>query len=954
MKRIFKQILALTLLAVMLFSCTVFARADGVVSTHTVVTGVTYTKYSVSSTSVHDLSFNPTTGDYILMPFAGYAGTSGDLATQYSCATGSRYGYTVAGIINGDFFGMGSPYGTLTGINVSNGKLESAHIPTTDSCIAFNSDGTFTPVNINLSSTIEIGGESYKDLIWYFNKTRGEDSAANWSTYDKLFYYDISCGTKCDTYFAGTEILCNKVDNTDISIGHTLVGEVVSVTQNTKGGTVGSNQFILYYPNTSSAYTSLVNGVQAGDTIKITVSDSNPASQAIEEKAVGLLTNIGWLVKDGVNRTYIDSEIGTHAVTYKTKWAAYGWEDDGTVHCMVSEGSLTMRDIAQKLIDLGCNNVVRLDGGGSSAMYLSNTGSGSAGYAYNQGRAVGDCVLVLKRSSAAPSSLKTALSNKISSVSAFAEYIPDVLASAQAIYNSSKSISGDYKHAIMALRENGTPHGILEQCLKKAANNNPDGYSDYAADVIEAAYFDAKRIYGAASSSDELLLSTANTLSTLLNDDSLTGTRISLGAKYAAYKVNTASYPDTGNRELTDGTLFNASALDAAWTGFKKTDKLASDTYGDYTEVCVDLGSVKSPDKVSVSACNQTGWGIYAPTRVALYASSNGTDYYLASVLSPMINAVSGEMQEILYTASLTDISARYYIVRAYFGGSHLFLGEISFYKDTPASGSYYVSKGVDKFNAGVTTDSVVVFNKGTLTHANANLTWSTSYVCEKTDGGYKVTQKISPNGDNTYSYTVPSGGFIIAFHGAAYTKLISKRAVQIGDICAVTGFDPATSTPTVYPLARVAFYPASTAIYIRPATTNFGVFTSDAVSEYGLTDGDYIELPHGLSVAAVNNNLFTDPRFTYTPAVSGAANIGTGAVYTTVGGKTYTVCVEGDLNGDGCIKATDYLLLKRIAIGTYTGSTVQRKAAVIDGNTLTRSYALLKRHVLGTYTIQP
>ncbi|MBQ0110091.1 MAG: hypothetical protein KBS44_07440, partial [Clostridiales bacterium] len=108
MKRILKQLLAFTLVTVMLLSLSVFARADSTVSSHTVKTGVTYTKYSISSTSVHDLSFNPKTGDYLLMPFAGYAGTSGNLATQYSCATGSRYDYEVAGIINGDFFGMDS------------------------------------------------------------------------------------------------------------------------------------------------------------------------------------------------------------------------------------------------------------------------------------------------------------------------------------------------------------------------------------------------------------------------------------------------------------------------------------------------------------------------------------------------------------------------------------------------------------------------------------------------------------------------------------------------------------------------------------------------------------------------------------------------------------------------------------------------------------------------------
>ena len=967
MKKILKQLLAFTLVTVMLLSLSVFAQAafsSTEVSSHTVKTGVTYTKYSVKSgeisgrtQDVHTLTFNSKTGDYILMPFAGYAGTSATVDNQYKIATGltgSRYSYEVAGVINGGFFGMSNPYGLLTGINISNGKLESAHLPFYDNCVCFNSDGSITPVYSNLSSVMEFGGKSYTNLLWYVNKRRTDNTgpASKWSDYDQVYYYDKSCGTTCDTYFAGTEILCNKVDNTEIAIDHTLVGEVVSVSLHTCGGTIGENQFILYYPDTSTGHTSEINAVKAGDTIKITVRENNKDAQGITSKAVGMMNNIGWLIKDGEDRTRIDSKIGTHGVTEGNSWVAYGWKDDGTVILMCNDGytsaGITMRDIADQYKALGCKNVVRLDGGGSACMYLSDTGLGKAGFAQSSTRAVGDCLLVLKRSSASSTSLKNVLNNKMSSVSQFADYIPDIISYAQSVYDSSKSISGDYKHAIMSLLENGTPRGILEQCLKKSLNNNPDDYSDYAADVVEAKYIDAKRVYNDKAATDDALLAAATGLAAAI-ESAPAGTRISLGAKYVTVKPNDA-YPDTGNCELTDGNVFNASALNAAWTGFLKTDKSGTDKNGDYTEIYLNLGSVKSPDKVSVSACHQTGWSIYAPTKVDLYASSNGTDYYLASELAPIVEAVAGTSQTILYTSSLTDISARYYMVRAYFGGAHLFIGEISLYSDAPANGSYYVTKGVDKFNSGVTTDSVVIFNKGTLIHTNSNLTWSTSYVCEKTDGGYKVTQKISPNGDNTYSVAVPSGGFIIAFHGEAYKKLVSKRAVQIGDICALTGIDIADASAA--PLARVAFHPANTATYTRPAA-KFGVFTSAAVAEYGLTEGEYIALPNGLSVETVNKNLFTDPRFTYTPAVKGAANIGTGAVYAQ-GGKTYTVYVEGDLNGDGLIKSVDYLLLKRIALNTYKGSEAQNKAAVIDGNTVTRSYALLKRHVLGTYTIQP
>lgn len=61
-----------------------------------------------------------------------------------------------------------------------------------------------------------------------------------------------------------------------------------------------------------------------------------------------------------------------------------------------------------------------------------------------------------------------------------------------------------------------------------------------------------------------------------------------------------------------------------------------------------------------------------------------------------------------------------------------------------------------------------------------------------------------------------------------------------------------------------------------------------------------------------------------------------------------------GDINGDGKINSTDYIMCKRAFLGTYALTAEQEESADINGNGKldTTDYIMLKRHVLGTYTI--
>lgn len=73
-----------------------------------------------------------------------------------------------------------------------------------------------------------------------------------------------------------------------------------------------------------------------------------------------------------------------------------------------------------------------------------------------------------------------------------------------------------------------------------------------------------------------------------------------------------------------------------------------------------------------------------------------------------------------------------------------------------------------------------------------------------------------------------------------------------------------------------------------------------------------------------------------------------------TVGKLDGYIAVRGDINGDGQVNSKDYMMLKRMVLGTFTTSATSYYAGCIDGGTSinTKCYTMLKRHVLGTYNI--
>lgn len=387
-----KRISYFLLVAVMLVSSCICVNADeitdfGAKHTEEIVHGAV----SDVDAKVNYIEFNPADG---LVPLA-YSGNGGNVATaDVHVDAAIAEGYNVVGAINGSFFEMatGAPCGTL----ISNGKLVFTHSGLRESVATFDSDGKLNVVSSALALDISINGMNYSGAIGVVNKVYAASLLPQKDVDGNIHYYDIDAGNIADDTVKGYEILCEKLEDSDLAVGKTLKGKVLELKEgSTYGATkvTDENQFVLFVGE-SSMYFKRASIIKVDDTIDITVTETNTSAVSAMENATTGISSAYWLVKGGVDITDTTATI-IHDTSLARAWTAFGVKADGSYVYFVSEEyGLTLKDVADKMIELGCTDVVRLDGGGSTSMYVSGKD-----FVMSSERAVCDVLLVVKTES---------------------------------------------------------------------------------------------------------------------------------------------------------------------------------------------------------------------------------------------------------------------------------------------------------------------------------------------------------------------------------------------------------------------------------------------------------------------------------------------------------------------------------------------------------------------------
>ncbi len=471
-KRLLPLFLALLILAVSLAGAAASAYYAGqwvgfgtvTGSTHSnLATGVAYDNTTVKGSvggnqRLHTLTFNPVTSNY--MPLV-YTKNSGYGATTINSAKEAEtIGYDVKGGVNASFFSFtGKSCNTYGGVNISDGKiLQGCNSNDAAWVLAFNSDGTSALAYSKVSYTLNAKNNAWSAPVECIN-------ICPETTYGGIYYYDEFCGTKTDTKAAGVEIVFEKQDHTQLTVGGTLVGKVVAVRSSVSaGGTIGKGQFVLYASN-ASAYAASLRSLAVGDTVRITATETMAAAKTVMENCNSAFVTYGYhIVANGANVTDSDG-LGYSFNSARAQRSGIGVKADGTLVLVASPGrtgtntGLTVYELANYFISQGCVTAIDLDGGGSTQMTIEK--SGSLTTAISSTRRVANSILVVARPTVSASD-KAELNGLLDEANTLRENfllggatgaLDAAVTYGTGVRDSAKSMPGDYTKAIMRLQE---------------------------------------------------------------------------------------------------------------------------------------------------------------------------------------------------------------------------------------------------------------------------------------------------------------------------------------------------------------------------------------------------------------------------------------------------------------------------------------------------------------------
>ncbi len=264
-------------------------------------------------------------------------------------------GYHVVGGINGDFYTLSN--GVPAGLVINNGEMISSD--SWQSAIGFKADGTAVIGEPQIKMHLYF---SYGDVpINYYNKVR---------TTSGSYLLDSNFNSNTVSTMNGTDVILERLDDTPLTPTCEIKLKVVDILETNTPTELKENQFVY--------------------TVREEIIDKMPNLTIGEEVYIRTtVANTEWAEVDyaiGANEVLIaDGVIPSGLSTVNEPRSAVGVKADGTVvlyqvdgrQTGVSEG-MSLVDVAEELLALGCVDAVNLDGGGSSSVIANFPGYADA------------------------------------------------------------------------------------------------------------------------------------------------------------------------------------------------------------------------------------------------------------------------------------------------------------------------------------------------------------------------------------------------------------------------------------------------------------------------------------------------------------------------------------------------------------------------------------------------
>lgn len=301
--------------------------------------------------------------------------TYGDVLTDRSsvadmAAALEAEGYRVVAGINGDFYNVNT--GLPIGLVVTDGVLRSSDAGYY--AIGFRADGTAIlgkpsiRVSADLGYTVDDGFGMSTEVVRpvaAVNKARTNSGIF-------LYTYDFNAKHTTGTTEAGVNVVC-AIEEGSLTIGGTVTARVERVEESTVTALQPGEIVLSANSQADTYYSGALQSMQPGSTVTLSVTAADEGWNDVKY-AVGALY---CLAENGVVASGLAA--GTNPRT------AVGQKADGTLVFYTVDGrrsghsiGASMTQVGERLLELGCQTVLCLDGGGSTNLAVTTPDSTTA------------------------------------------------------------------------------------------------------------------------------------------------------------------------------------------------------------------------------------------------------------------------------------------------------------------------------------------------------------------------------------------------------------------------------------------------------------------------------------------------------------------------------------------------------------------------------------------------
>lgn len=357
-KQKIERVLAAVLSASILMTNYAFASFDsGFTYSYPIADGTTYSrsegKNSAGMQKANIITYSPNS---TVTPIISYSSDKlyNSSSTILSAANYlANAGYSVVGGVNADFFVMST--GIPIGLVIDEGELISSDA--WQYAVGFQSDGSTVLGQPTMS--MKVTGSSGTTSVSYFNKTR---------TTAGIYLLDSNYDNSSHFSANGKNIILERIDDSPVTVNGSVKLKVINKGTGSSAITITDNQMVL--TQSDGAAGDWVD-FAVGEEVTLSVYASNSEWQSVQYAVGGkLLISNGTVSTSGIDSG--SSKTARTAVGTKADGSLVLYEVDGL---QSSSAGLTAAELAEQMLSLGCTNAICLDGGGSSAMALSQPGA---------------------------------------------------------------------------------------------------------------------------------------------------------------------------------------------------------------------------------------------------------------------------------------------------------------------------------------------------------------------------------------------------------------------------------------------------------------------------------------------------------------------------------------------------------------------------------------------------